>query len=84
MYRVGDETNIRCPFCGEYMFVDDIDYNFRGNYDVYLLCHTPSCNCSATCDYRYSKLTRTCYFKDGDIVKEIKHNTSNLNGSEFD
>ena len=84
MYRVGDETNICCICCGEQMFVDDIDYNFKGYYDLYLLCHTPGCNCYATADYRYGKLSRTCYFKDGDIIKEVKHNTSNLDGSEFD
>lgn len=84
MYRVGDESNIICPNCGEIMMVDDIDFNFSGNYDVYLLCHTISCNCSAIAEYRYGKLVRTCYFKDGDIYKEIKHNTSNLDGSEFD
>lgn len=84
MYRLGDETHICCIICGEKMFADDIDYNFRGNYDLYLLCHTPSCKCIATAEYRYGKLNRTCYFKDGDIIKEIKYNTSNLDGSEFD
>ena len=84
MYRVNDETDFCCLYCGEKMFVDDIDYNFKGYYDLYLLCHTPGCNCSAVCEYRYNKLTKTYYCKDGDVVKEIKHNTSNLNGSEFD
>lgn len=84
MYRTGDETNTCCIICGEKMFVDDIDYNFKGNYNVYLICHTPNCNCSAINEYRYSKLNRTYYFKNDDIIKEIKHNTSNLDGSEFD
>lgn len=84
MYKLGDETNTCCIICGEKMVVDDIDYNFKGNYDVYLICHTPNCNCCATNEYRYGKLNRTRYFKDDDIIKEVKHNTSNLNGSEFD
>ena len=34
MYKLGDETNTCCIICGEKMVVDDIDYNFKGNYDV--------------------------------------------------
>lgn len=79
--KVGEKSNIKCCECNTLMLVDDIDFSFTGNYDMYLIC---PCGILATAEYRYKRLNRVRYFKDDDIIKEVKHNTSNLNGSEFD
>lgn len=42
-----------CKFCGSSMIVDDVDYNFPGNKDIYWGCD----NCNSTCfeKIRYGK-----------------------------
>ena len=27
-----------CRYCGTEMYQDDVDYNFKGNYDIYWNC----------------------------------------------
>ena len=30
--------DIKCPVCGKHMVVDDVDYKFAGNEDIYFIC----------------------------------------------
>lgn len=32
---------LKCRYCNENMEIDDVDYNFQGNYDIYWTC--PKC-----------------------------------------
>lgn len=40
------QKRIKCPYCGGLMYIDDVDYNFPGNFDNYWLC--PECGATAT------------------------------------
>ena len=44
---------MRCDECGAKMYVDDKDYRFHGNYDVYWNC--PNCVTSCIQQVRYNQ-----------------------------
>lgn len=74
--------NLKCIQCNNEMIEDDEDYNFKGNYDVYLTCE--HCHTGARAEVRYGKLQSVNYYNEDGLDKTIKFNTSNLDGSEFD
>ena len=74
--------NLKCIQCNSDMIEDDQDYNFKGNYDVYLYCE--NCHTCATAEVRFGKLSSVNYHNEDGLDKTIKYNTSNLDGSEFD
>ena len=74
--------NLRCIRCDGAMIEDDEEYNFKGNYDVYMFCEL--CGTSARAEVRYGKLQLVNYYNEAGLDKTIKFNTSNLDGSEFD
>ena len=74
--------NLKCIQCNSDMVEDDQDYNFKGNYDVYLGCE--KCNTSAQVKVRFGKIQSVNYYNEDGLDKTIKYNTSNLDGSEFD
>ena len=65
-----------CRECGSPMVVDDIDENFKGNYDDYLICE----NCQTSCilQVRYSKPFKEIWHSENDnkvndyILKVVK------------
>lgn len=44
---------LKCRYCNEDMEVDDVDYNFSSNYDIYWTC--PKCNAGAIEKIRFGK-----------------------------
>ena len=44
---------MKCKNCGKEMRKDDVDYNFKGNYDIYWICD--ECNISCEEKVRYGK-----------------------------
>lgn len=42
-----------CPKCGQYMCLDDSDFNFKGNYDNYWICYP--CHITAFEKVRFGK-----------------------------
>lgn len=63
-----------CKECGAEMFLDDKDYNFKGNYDNYWVCE----NCQTSCieQVRFGQSFKEIWHSENDdIVKdyEIKH-----------
>ncbi len=42
---------MECKFCGNQMDKEDVDFNFKGNMDVYWICK--KCNASAISKIRY-------------------------------
>ena len=46
--------NLKCIKCNNEKIEDDKDYNFKGNYDVYLTCE--HCNTGERDEVRYGKL----------------------------
>ena len=44
---------MKCKFCNSEMYLDDCDYNFKGNKDNYWKCD--NCNASAYEKIRYNK-----------------------------
>lgn len=79
MHKTG---GINCCQCGTDMTVDDEDYRFKGNRDLYLICE--NCHMSAQAEIRFGKLSKVTYFNEEGFEKTIKYNTSSLDGSEFD
>lgn len=53
-----------CKFCGSIMRLDDIDYNFKGNYDNYYKCD--NCNASAFEKVRFNKIIYTDFTESED------------------
>lgn len=45
---------MKCKFCGHDMTLDDIDYNFEGNQDDYLIC--PHCGSSCIVKIRFKRV----------------------------
>lgn len=74
--------NIKCIQCNSEMVEDDTDYNFKGNYDVYLYCE--NCDINAIAKVRYGKLQTVNYYNEAGLDKTVKYNVSNLDGSEFE
>lgn len=63
-----------CRECGAEMFVDDREFRFRGNYDVYWNC--PYCATSCITEIRYDQLFKEIWHSEnGDVPKDyaIKH-----------
>lgn len=62
-----------CKECGSVMYMDDKDYRFRGNYDVYWNC--PNCQTSCIEEVRYGQNFREHWHTENDEVKDytIKH-----------
>lgn len=54
-----------CPVCKNEMLLDDIDYNFKGNYDKYYYCRINHC-CSCVDKFRFGKhfVTEWCFDRD--------------------
>lgn len=50
-----------CKYCGKEMIKDDIDFQFKGCYDIYWLC-----DCGASCieKVRYSKTCKVDWNKE--------------------
>lgn len=46
----------KCKFCGKEMFLDDVDYNFKGNQDEYWSCIDNHCNYYIIARIRFGKL----------------------------
>lgn len=44
---------MKCKYCGAEMQKDDVDFNFKGNYDIYWIC--PKCETSCIEQYRFSQ-----------------------------
>ena len=82
MSKYKEIGNLKCIQCNNEMIDDDRDYNFKGNYDAYLICEY--CHTGARAEVRYGKLQLVNYYNEDGLDKTIKFNTSNLDGSEFD
>lgn len=61
---------MKCRECGSEMFLDDKDFNFKGNYDEYWLCF--KCSTSCILEFRFSK-----------PFKEIWHSEYNDNIKDY-
>jgi DNA-directed RNA polymerase subunit RPC12/RpoP len=46
---------MKCKYCGSEMRKDDRDFNFKGNYDDYMICD--NCGASAVVKVRYGQIT---------------------------
>ena len=58
-----------CRECGAEMYQDDLDYNFKGNYDVYWNC--PDCQTSCIEKIRFGqKYIEDWHSENGDVVKD--------------
>lgn len=51
MRKEFNNRTLKCRYCNEDMEVDDVDYSFQGNYDIYWRC--PKCAASAVVNYRH-------------------------------
>lgn len=74
-------SGVNCCKCNIDMTVDDEDYKFKGNRDLYLICE--KCGMGAMAEIRFGKLSKVTYYNEEGFDKTIKYNTSNLDGSEF-
>lgn len=53
MAKVYNGHELTCRYCNEDMEVDDVDYYFQTNYDIYWCC--PKCGSSAIEKIRFGK-----------------------------
>lgn len=69
-----DKQKKTCKECGEKMYLDDIDYNFKGCFDNYFICK----NCQTSCieEVRFNQsFQEHWHTENNDIAKDyvIKH-----------
>ena len=65
---------MKCVECGAGMYLDDRDFNFKGNYDNYWCCE--KCQTSCIEQVRFGRFFKEFWHSENDdIVKdyEIKH-----------
>lgn len=62
-----------CRECGAEMFLDDKDYNFKGNYNNYWCC--PECTTSCLEEVRFGQSWRENWHTENGSVRDwiIKH-----------
>lgn len=63
---------VKCPVCGEYMILDEIDADFKGNQIEYWVC--PTCASIAFVIVRYSKVCRIYYTDNEGLPIKISEN----------
>lgn len=62
-----------CRECGARMICDDIDYNFKGNFDQYWVCPTEDCMTSCVENIRYGHpISEEWHTEKGDKVEDIR------------
>lgn len=63
--------DVKCPVCGKQMYLDDIDYNFKGNQNEYWCCPDDECRTSAYARIRYSQVIDIEYMDtDANVIKK--------------
>ena len=65
-----------CKECGSEMYLDDKDYNFKGNYDNYWCCKNDNCLTSCIEQVRFNQSFKEFWHSENnDEVKdyEVKH-----------
>ena len=81
---IGKDNNIMtCRECNNDMYLDDVDYNFKGNKDNYWCCE--KCQTSCIEKIRYGKSFKEIWYtENGDIVKDetISVQTEKANGQK--
>ena len=73
---------MKCKECGAEMFLDDKDYNFKGNYDNYWCCEDDNCLTSCIEEVRFGQSFKEIWHSENnDEVKDyvIKHNIKREN-----
>lgn len=61
--------DMKCPYCGSDLILDDIDYNFSGNQDEYYVCS--HCKKSFIYKIRFGKIfKRVADENEGGVFKE--------------
>ena len=59
---------MKCRECGADMYLDDKDYNFKGNYDNYWNCE--KCQTSCIEQVRFAKPFKEIWHSENDGVKD--------------
>ena len=59
---------MKCAECGQEMYLDDKDYNFKGNYDNYYNC--PKCKTSCIEQVRFGQSFKEIWHSENDEVKD--------------
>ena len=57
-----------CRYCKSEMYLDDKDYNFKGNFDNYWNC--PNCQTSCIEEVRFNKTHRLLWHSENNGVKD--------------
>lgn len=55
---------MKCAKCGEEMYLDDKDYNFKGNYDDYWCC--PKCDTYCVEEVRFGQSYRELWHSENN------------------
>lgn len=58
-----------CRECGSPMYLDDVDYEFKGKHDDYWNCE--KCQASCIVEVRFSKKHRELWHSENNGVKDI-------------
>ena len=54
MKKAQRRERMKCKYCGSEMHKDDRDFNFKGNYDDYIICD--NCGASAIVKVKYGNI----------------------------
>lgn len=60
---------MKCRECGSDMYVDDVDFGFKGKYDQYFMC--PNCQTSCIVQVRFSRIFRELWHSENNGVKDV-------------
>ena len=66
--RIKMAGRMKCRECGADMYLDDKDYNFKGNYDNYWNCE--KCQTSCIEQVRFAKPFKEIWHSENDGVKD--------------
>ena len=69
LHKKGMIETMKCRECGEEMYLDDKDFDFKGKYDNYWCC--PKCQTFCTEQIRFSKpFKELWYSENNNNIKE--------------
>jgi len=70
-----EKDELKCKYCGDEMFIDDMDYHFKDSYDNYFLCD--KCGAGAFEKVRYGKTVSVLWQKGENDYSQDKNEKNN-------
>ena len=75
--QTGSKATKVCKECGAKMYLDDRDFNFKGNYDNYWCCE--ECQTSCIEQVRYGRPFKEIWHSENNVVKDYTIRIGRIN-----